>query len=135
MRSGAMVNVSDLWPAPDFPATPLLIEYAGSDRTGWGHRRSNSIHILWRFDAGNKEWVEVARATGKGTEWLSALVPATLAQLGPRDLLKPADFAERASSRVLILLDRELELLALADRGAMLSVLYEKVTARFAECL
>jgi hypothetical protein len=73
LRSGAVVDGASLWPTSDYPAIPLLIEFAGSDRSGRGHNRSLDIHVLWRFDG--RAFREVARVKSQGREWVFDFLP------------------------------------------------------------
>jgi hypothetical protein len=128
LRTGAAIEEADLRPTPEWPETPLLIEYAGNDRSGHGHRRSNDLHILWRFDAG--EWIEIARISSQGPEWHYHLVPIVRREI----CSAPVNFVEVAgkiTELVLALLDHELDGLEDEGRARTMSFLYDKFTARF----
>ncbi len=127
MRTGSLIEEADLRPAPDWPATPLLIEYAGNDHSGHGHRRSNDIHVLWKFTGG--EWIELARVMSQGPEWWHHLGPIVLREIRSA----PANYVELAgkvTDQVLALLDRELNALEDEGRGRAMSFLYDEFTAR-----
>ncbi len=130
-RTGRAVEESELRPSPDYPAVPVLLEYAGSDGSGRGHRRSRDVHILWRYDPGSHEWLELARALSTGAEWVGYLAPIV------RDALRrpPAEEAEearRATERVMAVLDDELDALAGEHRSHALAFLYDHFAARLA---
>lgn len=129
LKPGSRVEHGALWPNAGFPDTPLLIEFAGSDRTGSGHNRSKQIHILWRFDLKKTEWVEIARTLSLGSDWIPHLVAIALKELGgppPPD----ATEAVKASSRFLSGLDSELRALGEGEQGMVLNLVYEQVAAR-----
>lgn len=55
LKPGAVIDETDLWPSAEYPAIPLLLEYAGTDgskRDGSkrGHNRAHDIYVLWRYD-------------------------------------------------------------------------------------
>lgn len=130
-RCGQLVDESELRPTPDAPLAPLLIEYAGNDRSGWGHRRSNDIHILWRYDAARADWVEIARTLSQGPEWKWNLAPIVRRELGS---VAPAPnfvaIARASTDRVLEILDGELDQFDDEGRARVLSFLYDAFTAR-----
>jgi hypothetical protein len=138
LRAGGFVEESALWPTPDYPLVPLLIEYAGSDGTGRGHNRSRDVHVLWRYVRGHSEgkpsgdFEEVARVASHGAEWVYDLRPIV-----ERELLRPAiDHDARgraAASRLAALIDGALDELEDAGRESALAALYNQVAARFAE--
>jgi hypothetical protein len=129
-KPGSRVEISELRPSADYPETPLLLELAGSDHTGWGHKRSNQIYILWRFRRG--EWVEIVRTLSKGAEWIQTILPVALREIGgppPPD----AEMAAGVVQRFLAQFDRELGGLSAADRGIALNLFFEQVAARIVQ--
>lgn len=135
LKPGAMVDESALWPSPEYPEIPILLEYAGSDRTGRGHNRSNDVYLLWRYDRARGAWVEIARSVSRGAEWIERIKAVALLELGLPVL--PADPADTASAagitdRVLGLLDRELERLCPQDRHLVMNFVYQEFSARAA---
>jgi hypothetical protein len=128
-RPGATVAERELWPTGDQSETPLLLEYAGSDRSGSGHKRSQHLYLLWQFSSSNHEWREIARASAEGLEWVDALRPIALRHLAAPEA-DPQLAAANATSRVLMVLESELEVLDSADRRHLLGLLYEQFTAR-----
>jgi hypothetical protein len=132
-RCGRAVEESELWPEEGYPETPLLIEFAGRDRVGRGHNRSTWLHVLWRYDLHRREWAELCRASSVGAEWVEYLKPAILAELRNEPRC-PVDAAARASGKVLMLLDGELDQLSDEERRLAMTLVYEQVTARLAGC-
>ncbi|HEX4138392.1 MAG TPA: hypothetical protein VHY84_27525 [Bryobacteraceae bacterium] len=126
-KTGSRVEESDLRPDPEWPETPLLIEYAGNDRSGRGHRRANDIHVLWKFE--HHEWIEIDRITSQGPEWWHHLQPAVLRELAA-PLVNLAELAGKATDRILDMLDRELDVLEDDGRKRVMSFLYDQFTAR-----
>lgn len=129
-RTGSRVPEASLWPTPEYPETPLLIEYAGHDRSGRGHRRSNDLHVLWRYDPELGIWIELARVWSQGPEWYHHLLPIVLAQLRA-SCQNDVEIAGKATERVLHVLDRELAVLPIDGRDRAMSFLYDAFTARF----
>jgi len=132
LRPGATINESDLWPTPEWPERPLVVEYAGSDRSGHGHRRSAHNYFLWSYNPGAPGWAEIARASAVGIEWVEILKPVALRYLTAAN---PANvtIATDATSRVLCLLESELEPLEAADRQTLLGLLWEQVLGRMGD--
>lgn len=132
LRCGDSIEESELWPDDDYPAVPLLIEFAGRAVVGRGHNRSSWLYILWRFEPHAHVWRELARTASVGAEWVDYLRPIALLEMG-RKRADPDDVAARVSRRVLIVLDGELDCLADDERLLAISLIYEQVTARLAE--
>jgi hypothetical protein len=131
-RCGIAIDDSELWPDAEYPPTPLLIEFAGRGKIGWGHNRSTWLYILWRYDREEREWRELCRASAVGAEWVEYLKPAVLAELRNEPRC-PVEAAMRASGKVLVLLDGELGRLSDEERRLAMTLLYEQFTARLAE--
>lgn len=132
-RCGANVDEADLWPDERYPGLERglawVLEYAGNDKTGWGHRRSNDIYILWRYERAHNAFVEVARCLGQGRDWLDHIRYVAMREIGRVEVRDPL-LAQKASGRVLAALDAELEVLTREDRGLVMSYVYEQFTAR-----
>lgn len=138
-RCGAKIDESELWPGDDYPSVPLLFECAGRDSAplrrplGGGRAVRPRLYILWRWSADAREWMEIARISAAGDEWIdrmSALVRLELAR-APRPASQ-IEIAVRASNRWTDSLDRELEALDRDERVLALGYFYEEITARFA---
>jgi hypothetical protein len=129
VRTGSTVPASELRPSPDYPQIPLLIEFAGSDRTGRGHTRSQDIHILWRFDPVGRAWSEVIRTLSQGSEWIADIAAAVRRELRA----EPAggvENARRTAQKVIEVLDTELDALDTDARTRALAFLYDQFAAR-----
>jgi len=76
-RTGQIIEEAQLWPTPDFPLVPLVIEYAGTTKTDdagrpvRGHNRGRDIHVLWQYDRKSEErvWVKLCETEVGGSEW------------------------------------------------------------------
>jgi hypothetical protein len=134
LKPGALIDEADLRPTPEYPEIPLLLEYAGTDHTGHGHRRSNDIYLLWRYDRAGACWVELIRATSQGADWIAHLKPIALAELRrgvpPPDAANSANAAAGISGRVLSVLDHELEMLGAGERHLVMAFVYQAFTSR-----
>jgi len=130
-RTGSRVELADLHPTDEYPLVPLLIEYAGNDRTGRGHRRSNDIHVLWRFDAARSDWDEIARVLSQGPEWVSHLAPIARREMETgQPVIAFVEVAGAVTARVLAVLDSELGNLEAEAAMRVMSFLYDQFTAR-----
>jgi hypothetical protein len=135
LRPGARLPESELRPTPEHPEAPLVLEYAGSDRSGRGHRRSQHLYVLWQYSRELREWRELARASGEALEWVDVLKPVALRSVGAGQAAgqgSPGRGAARVS-HVLTVLEDELEDLAGVERRDLLGLLYEQVSARLAQ--
>jgi hypothetical protein len=129
MKTGISIDQSELWPSSDFPACPLLLEFAGSDRKGRGHNRSSQIHILWRYEPEGGGWVEIVRTLSVGAEWIMHLAPIALRELGgrpPVDELRAGAVARFFLSQ----LDKDLCELGAGEKASVLTQLFEQLAAR-----
>lgn len=132
LRCGESIEESELWPDDDYPAVPLLVEFAGRAVVGRGHNRSSWLYILWRYEVNAHMWREIARTSSVGADWVEHLRPIALVEIG-RKRAEPVDVATRVSGRVLVMLDGELDSLAEDERLLAMSLIYEQVTARLVE--
>jgi hypothetical protein len=126
-KTGRAVEEADLRPAEDWPAVPLLVEYAGNERSGHGHNRSRDIHILWKLE--NHEWIELARVTSHGPEWWYHLKPIVMREIRSTEI-NFVELARQASVRVMELLDLELDRLPGEGRERLLSFISDQFSAR-----
>ncbi len=129
LRPGATIDEATLWPEPDYPKYPLLLEYAGSDRAGRGHKRSSQIYLLWRYDPANATWGELARSAAVSTEWVETMKSVALRCLADTMPSHAAGAAE-AAARVLGLLEAELDPLESAERASLLGLIWEQFLGR-----
>jgi hypothetical protein len=130
LRPGSQIARSELRPAPDYPERPLLLECAGSDGSGWGHRRSPSVYILWVYDRASSAWVEMVRTTAPAWEWTERLGPlaqALLADTAPR---MPPGRASEVAGHILHYTDFELDTLPAGERTAALAILHDELAWR-----
>lgn len=120
-------------PHPTIQRHRCCSKYAGSDRSGRGHKPSQHLYLLWRWDTvkGKKErqWLELARISAEGLEWVDTLrriAMGAMSGCGPkREAAAPA-----ATARVLSALESELEILDTEDRRNLLGLLYEQFLGR-----
>lgn len=117
-------------PLEEIPEPGLLLECAGAEGAGWGHRRRPYVYLLWRLDRQAGQWRELARTATVNRDWTLDLGPIAKRELEPPGpvLIDP----EGAASRVMIALDRELEKLDLQAQRLVLLALYDRVAARAA---
>jgi hypothetical protein len=130
LRPGARIDEADLRPAPDYPAIPILLEYAGHDSSGRGHRRSNDIYVLWRYDAAAGTWSELVRCTCQGADWIEQLKPIAVREIARSCEPVDARHAADVCGRVLGMLDQALERLDRDERHLVMAFVYQAFSAR-----
>lgn len=137
LRPGATVSDAQLHPSPDYPETPILLEYARGPAYGIpGHKRCDSIYILWRYDHHSNEWREIGRAVSVAWEWAIELRP--LATRALREARSCSDSLQvevmpdipAIAGRITVFLDRELTTLEAPQRMKVLGVLHDVFAAR-----
>ncbi len=129
LKPGITIEEAALWPAPDYPETPVLLECAGSTGTGWGHNRSPWLFVLWQYDHSAGEFVEIARSLCAAGEWIQDLAELARSLIeAPRKPIAP-NVAE-ISRRIAWALEIELERLDDRARGAVLANVYNLFAAR-----
>lgn len=134
VRPGTTLTDEELRPGPEFPPTPVLLEYfRGSAYGVAGRRRSDSIYILWRYDRENGSWRELGRAVSFAWEWAVELRPLAVRALrearGGQQLVILQDLPAIAT-RIATYLERELKTLEAPERYKVLSVLHDQFAAR-----
>lgn len=129
LRCGSNVEEAELRPTEEYPEVPLLLEFAGHDASGSGHRRSNHVHILWKLNRKTKEFEELARVKGQGAEWIYHLKPIIIRELHRAEMTS-SEIAWQASLRILRVLDDELERLQREGKAHLMSFLHDEFTAR-----
>lgn len=130
LRPGALIDEAALWPTPEYPAIPILLEYAGNDQSGRGHRRSNDIYLLWRYDAAAGAWRELIRCTSQGADWIEQMKPIALREIARSAEPIDARHAADVSGRVLGVLDQALERLGSDERHLVMAFVYQAFSAR-----
>jgi hypothetical protein len=129
LRPGSNLPESELWDTLGRSCAPLLLEYAGSDRSGHGHKRSQHLYILWSYDPERHDWLELARTSAEGVEWVDVLRPVALRHLAG-SAPKGGAATAGATSRVLTVLETELETLDTDGRCNLLGNVWEQFLAR-----
>jgi hypothetical protein len=129
LKPGALVAKREL------PEPAVLLECAGPVRRQSGHRRQPSLYVLWRYDRGAGQWVDVARTLAEAWEWAQDLRGPALRALGQgKASARPLERGqlERALERLEEALDAELAALPAAARGPFLAAFGERLLARLA---
>ena len=127
LQPGQAIDEQDLQPSPDYPETPLLLECAGGDGSGSGHRRSQQIYILWRYEGGAGNWEEVARTASANRDWTYDLGPIARREIYAKPVLVDS---EAAAERVIEALQAELDPLERKAQRLVILALYDRVAAR-----
>jgi hypothetical protein len=132
-RPGEIVTDAELHPTDAYPQIPVALEYMRGPAYGIpGHKRSDSIYILWRYDDAIAEWRELGRAVSFAWEWAIELRPIAVRALreargGNLELMPdlPA-----IAGRIALFLDGELKSLEAPHRRKVLGVLHDTFAAR-----
>jgi hypothetical protein len=141
LRCGAAIEDVELWPDEDWPAAPLLLEYAGLDYSaplqrlgnGYGGKRRALIHILWRYECDECAWRELARSSSVDNDWIEHFAAIARVELRRGARKAPREVAAIASARCVEALDRELRELQGEELVLALGLIYEQVAARVVE--
>jgi hypothetical protein len=137
LRPGALVTPAELHPGSEYPATPVLLEYAAAGipgtnvGTGTGHNRRASVYVLWRYHS--SEWVEIGRAVSESWTWALDLGPIArraLAESRSVSVVVVVDVRQIAV-RIANLLDAELRALNAGDRQRIIAILHDQFACRF----
>lgn len=133
IRAGSRIPEGDLWPSGKFPAVPILLEFAGADRPGWGHRRPDQVHILWRYDRAAREWRELARSSSVDGQWTWDLQPIARRALLDQAPEEPTARPWAMARDLVMALERNLDQLQTEDRPLLLDAVYNQLAARMAQ--
>lgn len=136
MRCGAIVPESELRPDPEYPAVPILLEHAGIAVPGWGHRRSEQLYVLWRYERDRAERREIARATAADTSWAESLAPVAARALANQVRVLPTTSCGQVVDELVGLLDRRLyDQPDDSGRIVLLNLVYNAVAHRLSETM
>ena len=97
-----------------------------------GHRRCDSIYILWRYDAATNGWRELGRAVSHSWDWAVVMRPLAVRALREArgGQLEIVPDLPAIAGRIALLLDSELKRLEAPHRNKVLSVLHDQFAAR-----
>jgi hypothetical protein len=132
-RPGTTLTDAEIRPGPEYPAIPIVLEFmTGAVHGIAGHRRAESIYILWRYDPLIDNWREIGRAVSFSWEWAVVLRPLAVqamrdARGGNLELMP--DFPAIAG-RIASFLDSELKSVEAEHRLKLLGVLHDQFGTR-----
>jgi hypothetical protein len=132
-RPGAALTDAELRPTLDYPLTPIALEYMRGPAYGIpGHKRTDSIYILWRYDRENNSWRELGRASSFSWEWAAELRPIAVRALREArgGNLEVMPDLPAIAGRIALFLDGELRRLEPPHRKKVLGVLHDQFAAR-----
>jgi hypothetical protein len=132
LRPGARLTLEQLRPSPEYPSTPIIIEYARGAKYGPGLRRREYLYIAWRFDVECHQWRELGRAVGIGAEWTDVLRPIIVCALKQArgDVPAIALDVQAVADRISAFLDAELMPLDEPDRRRIIAVVHDQFAFR-----
>lgn len=136
LKPGLYVAENALWPTPEYPSTPILLEYVDvhgmgpSEPSEYQRKHNQKLYVLWRFDPDSREWIELARAVDEG--WAMILRPAAIAALAAcrRPVVPITHDLPAISARIGSLLDKELAVLEPDAQDQVLNVLHTHFAIR-----
>jgi len=126
LRAGDSIPESALWPSPQYPKVPVILEFAGSIRSRFGHNRSPWLYVLWRYQDG--EWFEVARMAAHSNEWCAVLAPVA-ASLINQDRAKPVA-VDALADRIRHLIEAEIQRASPEDRAKVATIVHDQLALR-----
>jgi len=138
VRPGSTVPWSALWPTPEHPRIPILLEYAGTaDATperGHRRRRQPDIYVLWRFDPEAKTWSELGRSASLSWTWALELRPLAIRALEESRGKAVEVFSglEKVLERIRHVLDQQIQQLPPPDRFRAVAAMHDEFFVRFA---
>jgi hypothetical protein len=137
LKPGSILTEEQLRPSLEFPQVPILLEHALAPAHGIpGHRRCDSIYILWRWEREEWAWRELARAVSPCWDWAIVLRPLAIRALEEARGPAPPELAldlEAITGRVLLALDTELRTLDKEHCRRLLGVVYDRLAARMCQ--
>jgi hypothetical protein len=132
LRPGSRIPLASLWPTPEYPKIPVVLEAAVPEHLlrGPARRHQPNTRILWRFDPELKTWSEIARVLTDSGTWamdLRAIAARLLEEShGPRIFKSLDDVVDR----VCCALDEEIKQLRKPDRQRAVPILYDIIFSR-----
>ncbi len=134
IRPGAMVPWDALWPTPEHPRIPVMLECAGHPKPFSGHRRHGQpdTYLLWRFDPERCEWSEIARSASERWTWaldLRAVAVRVIEESHGKEVQVFTGF-EEVLLRVRRVLDIEISRLPPPHRARAVACLHDEFFVR-----
>lgn len=129
-RAGKTIARSRLWPTPDAPREPIVIESTDSPNSKARPGGHEDLHVLWRFDVMRNDWREVARITSKAGEWWPYFHPLLLRELGRSHAAPAGPDLEAIAGATAAYLDAQIRDLTGSERAAMLIEVHDQLAER-----
>lgn len=132
-RPGTIVSEADLRPAPEYPATPIVLEQSQAPAQGIpGNLRCYTVTILWRWEPTRNSWRELGRTLSAGTEWALTMRPLAILALAEArgGVVGPAIDESAIARRISAFLDHEVSALPPADRVRFLAIIHDQLAMR-----
>lgn len=131
-RAGATIRRSELWPSPDAPREPLVIECTNSPNSLGRPGGHEDLHVLWRYELERARWREIARISSRDGEWWYYLYPLLLRELARSHAEpRPPDLHALAVETAQFV-DDQLRDLTAAERASMLIEVHDLLAQRIA---
>jgi hypothetical protein len=132
LKPGKVVSEQSLWPGPDWPSVPHLLEIFPSVSSVGGHGGSRIDVVLWRWIKAQHEWRDVCALRGQDSAaWMNELEPILARSLErARAHIAPPDM-RAVAKRIVDTLDQELRELGGPDeREALFTELWVQLGYR-----
>jgi hypothetical protein len=134
IKPGQLVEWEELWPTPEHPRIPVVLECAGHPKPLNGHRRAQqpNTYVLWRFDLDREEWDAIARSESESWTWALDLrsVAARAIEESRGKEVQVFHGIEEVVLRVRRLLDTEIGQLPPSYRAKAFAVLHDEFYVR-----
>lgn len=135
LRPGKLLPWSALWPTPEHPKIPIVLECAGAigkPERGWRRQAQDDLYILWRFDPVDKKWRELGRSMSDSWTWAMDLRPLAIRAIEESKGTAVEVFVDfmLVIQRLHVLLDTELAKLPSRERGRAIAVLHDELCSR-----
>lgn len=134
LRPGSVVTDADLWPTREYPRIPILLEAAlVPAEMPASRRRMEQLYILWRYDAAQNRWCEIARARSLSWHWALELRSVAIRALAEqRTTLHLTINLGEVQQRIASALDRELRSVDFDERWSVLGIVHDQLAGRLA---
>jgi hypothetical protein len=131
LHIGSWVSSAPLRPTSAYPEIPVLLEHGLMPARGIiGHRRSDSLYVLWRWETAAREWRELGRAVAESWEWAIELRPLAIRALAQEKAAECAPDLPALASEINTFLDSRLKILKPPDRARLLGILHDQFASR-----
>jgi hypothetical protein len=126
IKPGKLISEESLWPGPDWPRIPHLIEIFQSAESHAGHGGSRIDVILWVYESAG--WRAICRLDGCDSNWMKHVEPILARSLEQSRIdVETSNFAAIAAELLTPVADHLATLEKREDREAFATELYTRL--------